>query len=61
MAHFRSCGWSGEARKNLEKIIGPLKWDLIEAFGFKGCPEEEELKKGEGFGGRFDELMKKEE
>lgn len=59
VAYFGSYGWSGGARKNLEKIIEPLKWELADTLEFKGCPTEEELKKGEEFGRRFAELIKK--
>lgn len=59
-AYFGSFGWSGGARKNLEKIIEPLKWDLVDTFEFRGCPKEEELKKGEEFGRKFAELIEKE-
>lgn len=60
VAYFGSYGWSGGARKNLEKIIEPLKWELADALEFKGHPTEEELKKGEEFGKHFAELIKKE-
>lgn len=59
VAYFGSYGWSGGARKNLEKIIEPLKWELADTLEFKGCPTEEKLKKGEEFGRRFAELIKK--
>ena len=59
VAYFGSYGWSGGARKNLEKIIEPLKWELADTLEFKGSPTEEELKKGEEFGRRFAELIKK--
>ncbi|MBA7699408.1 Anaerobic nitric oxide reductase flavorubredoxin [subsurface metagenome] len=58
-AYFGSFGWSGGALRNLEKIIEPLKWDLVDTFEFKGCPKEEEFKKGEEFGRKFAELVKK--
>jgi flavorubredoxin len=58
-AYFGSFGWSGGALRNLEKIIEPLKWDLVDTFEFKGFPKEEELKKGEEFGRKFAQLIKK--
>lgn len=58
-AYFGSFGWSGGALRNLEKIIEPLKWDLVDTFEFKGSPKEEEFKKGEEFGRKFAELVKK--
>lgn len=60
VAYFGSYGWSGGARKNLEKIIERLKWDFEGAFEFTGRPLDEELKKGEEFGRRFAELVKDE-
>ena len=59
-AYFGSYGWSGGARKNLEKIIQQLKWDFEGAFEFAGRPKEEELKKGEEFGRHFAEVIKDE-
>ena len=60
VAYFGSYGWSGGARRNLEKIIEPLKWDLVDTLEFGGSPTEEELKKGEEFGRRFATLVRKE-
>ena len=59
VAYFGSYGWSGGAKKNLEEIIEQLKWELVEALEFIGCPSGEDLKKGEEFGQRFAELVKK--
>jgi anaerobic nitric oxide reductase flavorubredoxin len=57
-AFFGSYGWVGGARKNLERIIEPAKWDLIDSFEFVGGPTKEDLKKGEEFGERFAEMIK---
>ncbi len=59
-AYFGSFGWSGGAKRGLEKIIEPLKWDLVDVFEFKGYPKKEDLRKGEEFGRKFAELIKKE-
>jgi anaerobic nitric oxide reductase flavorubredoxin len=59
-AYFGSFGWSGGARRGLEKIIEPLKWDLGDVFEFKGYPKKEDLSKGEEFGRKFAESVKKE-
>ena len=58
-AFFGSYGWSGGALKGLKRIIEPLKWDLVDALEFVGCPTGEELKKGKEFGASFAELIKK--
>ena len=60
VAYFGSYGWSGGARKNLEKIIEPLKWEFVDTLEFGGSPTEEELKRGEEFGRRFATLVRKE-
>lgn len=59
-AYFGSFGWSGGAKRGLEKIIEPLKWDLVDIFEFRGYPKKEDLKKGEEFGRKFAEAVKKE-
>ena len=57
-AFFGSYGWVGGARKNLERIIEPAKWDLIDSFEIVGGPTKKDLKKGEEFGERFAEMIK---
>lgn len=57
-AYFGSYGWIGGARKNLERIIEPSQWDLIDSFEFVGGPTKEDLKKGEEFGAKFAEIIK---
>ena len=53
VARFGSYGWSGGAQRKFERIIEPLKWELVDSFEFIGCPTEEELRQGEEFGARF--------
>ncbi len=57
-AYFGSYGWSGGALKEMQKIIEPLKWDLLDTFEFMGAPTGEEIKKAEDFGSRFAEAVK---
>lgn len=57
-AFFGSYGWVGGARKNLERIIEPAKWELVDYLEFVGGPTKEDLKKGEEFGVRFAEIVK---
>lgn len=52
-ARFGSYGWSGGAQRDFERIIEPLKWELVDTFEFNGGPTEEDLKHGEDFGARF--------
>jgi anaerobic nitric oxide reductase flavorubredoxin len=58
-AMFGSYGWSGGALREIKGIIEPLKWQLTDSLEFKGGPSKEELKKGEEFGRKFGELLKK--
>ncbi len=57
-ARFGSYGWSGGAQRHFEKIIEPAKWDLVDSFEFNGGPTKEDLKKGEGFGAQFAEIIR---
>lgn len=52
-ARFGSFGWSGGAQRRLERMIEPLKWNLVDSFEFQGGPTDEDLKHGEEFGARF--------
>jgi flavorubredoxin len=58
VAIFGSYGWSGGALRHLKQIVEPIKWELVDSFEFAGGPTEEDLKKGEGFGARFAEVIK---
>lgn len=58
-AMFGSYGWSGGALKEIKDIVKSIKWELTDSFEFKGGPTKEELKKGEEFGRKFGELLKK--
>ena len=53
VARFGSYGWSGGAQRHFERLIEPLKWELVESFEFVGSPSEDELNEGEEFGARF--------
>lgn len=57
-ARFGSYGWSGGAQRHFERIIEPLKWELVDTFEFIGGPTEEDLRHGEEFGARFARLTK---
>jgi flavorubredoxin len=53
VARFGSYGWGGGAQRHFERLIEPLKWELVESFEFAGGPTEEDLRRGEEFGARF--------
>jgi len=57
VACFGSYGWSGGAQKHFQKIIEPLRWEMMDYFEFMGSPTREELKKGEEFGTKFAKLI----
>ncbi len=57
-AYFGSYGWSGGALKEMQKIIEPLKWNLVDTFEFIGAPTSGEIKRAEEFGFRFAEAVK---
>lgn len=56
-AYFGSFGWSGGALNQLEKIIEPIKWELINTLEFEGGITQERLKLGEEFGKKFAEMI----
>jgi len=58
VARFGSYGWGGGAQRHFERLIEPLKWELVDSFEFIGGPTEEDLKQGEEFGVRFARLIK---
>jgi anaerobic nitric oxide reductase flavorubredoxin len=58
VARFGSYGWSGGAQRHFERIIEPLKWELVDSFEFTGGPTEEDLRHGEEFGARFARLIR---
>jgi len=58
--YFGSYGWSGGALREMNKIIEPLKWNLVDTFEFIGAPSEEDVKRAEEFGATFAEIVKSE-
>lgn len=57
-AWFGSFAWSGGAQRELESLIEPMKWELVETFEFKGGPTREDFRHAEEFGRRFAEAVK---
>jgi flavorubredoxin len=58
VARFGSFGWSGGAQRHFERLIEPLKWELVDSFEFAGGPTDKDLQDGEEFGARFARLIK---
>ena len=58
VARFGSYGWGGGAQRHFERLIEPLKWELVDSFEFAGGPTDEDLRQGEEFGARFARLIK---
>lgn len=46
------------AKRHLERIIEPPKWEMIGAFIFIGGPTEEDLRRGKQLSARFARLIK---
>ncbi|MBN1487287.1 MAG: FprA family A-type flavoprotein [Anaerolineae bacterium] len=57
-AYFGSYGWSGGARRDFNKFVEDLRWDVFDVWEFKGAPTLELLNKGEELGYRFAESLK---
>jgi anaerobic nitric oxide reductase flavorubredoxin len=58
VARFGSYGWSGGAQRHFERLIEPLKWELVDSFEFIGGPTKGDLRHGEEFGARFARFVK---
>jgi flavorubredoxin len=58
-AMFGSFGWSGGALRRIQQIVEPAKWSLLDTFEFSGGPTKADLIKGEEFGARFAQAVKK--
>jgi anaerobic nitric oxide reductase flavorubredoxin len=57
-AYFGSYGWSKGGLKEMKRIVEPAKWDIQEAFEFRGAPTGDDLKTAEEIGRRFAEAVK---
>ena len=55
--YFGSYGWAGGAVRELEKRIGPLRWELVESFAFRGGATREKCTQGKDFGLRFGRMI----
>jgi len=59
LAMFGSYGWSGGARKHLERIVEPFNWEMVDSLEFIGAPSQDELRQGFEFGSTFAKAIKK--
>jgi len=57
-AWFGSYGWSGGALRELQQLIEPLKWNLLETMEFRGGPTPEDFDAAKQFGARFAQALK---
>jgi anaerobic nitric oxide reductase flavorubredoxin len=57
-AYFGSYGWSGGALKGVQKIVEPLKWEIVDSFEFMGSPTKEDIETAKEFGRKFARLIK---
>jgi len=57
-AYFGSYGWSGGALKGVNKIVEPMKWEVVDSFEFIGSPTKEDIATAKEFGRRFAQLVK---
>ncbi len=58
-AYFGSYAWSGGAKREFTKIAEGLKWEIADFLEFRGGSDSDELKKGEEWGRKFGETLKK--
>lgn len=57
LAYFGSYGWSGGAKRELDKRLETLKWDQVDFFDFAGGPTLNDFRKGQDLGKNFGELI----
>jgi anaerobic nitric oxide reductase flavorubredoxin len=55
---FGNYGWSGGAKKCVERITERLKWDLVDTFEFIGSPSLQDIETGLAFGASFARRIK---
>jgi anaerobic nitric oxide reductase flavorubredoxin len=58
-AYFGSFAWSGGGQGTFQKLVEPLKWEILEQLVFPGNPTAEDLKKGEALGADFARAIQK--
>jgi len=56
--YFGSYGWSGGGKREWEKMISPLNWDIVDSLEFKGGAHSEVLTQGRDLGKKFGEVIK---
>ncbi len=56
-ARFGSYGWSGGGQRHFERLIDPLKWELVDTLEVVGGPTLEDLQQGEELAAHFARLI----
>ncbi len=56
--YFGSYGWSGGGRREWEKLVSPLNWEIVNSVEFKGGFNSEILAQGRSLGRDFGEVIK---
>lgn len=57
-AMFGSYGWGGGALRDLQKIVEPLKWNLVSSLEIKGGANADSTARAEAFGRAFAAALK---
>lgn len=55
---FGSYGWSGGGKREWEKMVSPLNWEIVDSLEFKGGAHSEVLAQGRDLGKKFGEVIK---
>jgi len=56
--YFGSYGWSGGGRREWEKLVSPLNWEIVNSVEFKGGFNSEILAQGRNLGREFGKVIK---
>ncbi|MDI3542583.1 MAG: hypothetical protein PWP57_186 [Candidatus Atribacteria bacterium] len=56
--YFGSYGWSGGGRREWEKLVSPLNWEIVNSVEFKGGFNSEILTQGRDLGREFGKVIK---
>lgn len=56
--YFGSYGWSGGGKREWEKLVSPLNWEIVNSVEFKGGFNSEVLVQGRSLGRDFGEVIK---
>ncbi|MGQ9623399.1 MAG: FprA family A-type flavoprotein [Candidatus Caldatribacteriaceae bacterium] len=56
--YLGSFGWSGGAKREIEKLFGALEWDVISTFEFRGGGTRDDLQRVKTLGREFGERIR---